>query len=570
MAVQIARLSARTRRLSPFQSYALYLWTQYRLNFAVVALPWLISALLAHFAYAGQITSLQQCDGLKSVTMLAFPLLTILSPLVLLSKIDDRLWTLPIKTRTLVAWNMTIGAAAVALLWIVTTFMIWRPVGLNAPLLGPAALLAALYAWSFAVTRWPGGFRIIAEIAYVIGAYAATKLAAAGAAHAIPDGVLTAAYFAIAMLAFPPAAAGAQYTRSGMEKVRREARRGRANSALLAKFRTPEHAQLWYEWRARRWAILSLSLAPGVLALLCPVLARVITNAPPLPNHWSLYGVSSINWIFVCVNFAVIVAFSMITGAFAPRYLGSKARPQGAMALRFAIADLGVAAFLKVRPMDATAFIVVNLRVITLMTAAMWISLIPSIVLWLLAPTTMGSFPTTQGHALIAVLSAPGNVHLCLLAIAALIGSVFLSWTVQAEMLTLSLTGRGWIIIGGYYTIKVTLLLTALGLDWLNMLPYAPVSLVVIGAITLSASIKLLLLIQSMRALRRSRRVPVSTIRRASIAWAITAGFFFALFCAALAPQGVAWWVTALGVFLLMPGLGLSIAAPAFAWDRNR
>jgi hypothetical protein len=513
---------------------------------------------------------------MQSVTIFIFPAMLILSPLVLLARMDDSLWLLPIRTRTLVGWSMSIGASAIGLFWIVTALCIWRPAGLSAPLWWPAAALAAMFAAVFtAAARLDSLSRRRATATVLLAVVIAAILLVEG--HAVwsaiakissktPESILWAGYLTVALLLFPVASARAESARRGETRTEVDIPSSWSHTSIT-KFQSIEHAQLWYEWRTRKWAILGHVLMPGVVAL---VLQQILNNTPARPNYWRMYGFGSITWPSLGTSVMAIVFLSAIAGAFAPRMLRRRDLAGSAPKSKFNQGDIRISPFVSVRPFDAASYVAVHLRIITWSVVGVWAALIPAAIVWLMTPTIMHSAVTTQGQALIAVLGAGGNVALLLFYIGVLAGSIFLSWAIPVEMLFFSLTGRRGMALGAYYTAKFTALVAALVLMSIASVSPTNAMNAACCAAVIAVCLKAALTIQAGRRLRRRSLVSALTMRKASAAWAGAAALFFLLFCAALIPQGVSWWQILLGVLFVMPGPGLALAPLAFAWDRSQ
>src|SRR5438067_3908428 len=75
----------------------------------------------------------------------------------------SHMFILPVRTATLVGWPMLLGCLTVALVWLITAGLVFRPGGIAAPLWWPAAAFACLLAafqalaWTPFVQRWLHG-----------------------------------------------------------------------------------------------------------------------------------------------------------------------------------------------------------------------------------------------------------------------------------------------------------------------------------------------------------------------------------------------------------------------------
>ena len=68
-----------------------------------------------------------------------------------------RMYSLPVSSRTLVAWPMLYGGGVVALLWVAGACLVYRPSGFQTPILLPALGLAATLVWLQAFAWSPIG-----------------------------------------------------------------------------------------------------------------------------------------------------------------------------------------------------------------------------------------------------------------------------------------------------------------------------------------------------------------------------------------------------------------------------
>ena len=164
-----------------------------------------------------------------------------------------RMFSLPVPARTLVIWPMLYGSATVALLWVATACLVYRPWDSRVPVLLPALGLAALMAW-FQAISWsplhPSWLRVPAAVV-LIGVSAGILLGLKWMGLVSPETL--AAVLAVAILAaYPVALAGVASARRGdswrawpewLKPWRAAARSGRRP------FRSAFEAQLWYEWR---------------------------------------------------------------------------------------------------------------------------------------------------------------------------------------------------------------------------------------------------------------------------------------------------------------------------------
>jgi hypothetical protein len=163
------------------------------------------------------------------------------------------MFTLPVSTGQLVLWPMLGGAAAMALMWVVTARVVFRPVGLDVPVWWPALGLAATLAWLQAIDWSPLGLLNKFLLAVV------TLVAVWGTSYAVVEKYHVEDWRALPLLLFLPAAYAAAL--AGVSRARHGAFEGRAGWQGLLEtvarhlperrrpFASPGRAQFWLEWR---------------------------------------------------------------------------------------------------------------------------------------------------------------------------------------------------------------------------------------------------------------------------------------------------------------------------------
>jgi hypothetical protein len=171
------------------------------------------------------------------------------------------MFTLPVRTRSLVVWPMVLGSLSTGCLWVATVFLIYWPLGFRPPVIMPALGFAALMVWLQALSWMPWakvGLRELACIAIL------TPLAA------LPLWLLffvegARSFIGLLFLGYTLAAFAAGYAAVASSR-RGEAwplwpslprlwgRGSRASSARVRlPFSSPIQAQFWYEWQCHGW-----------------------------------------------------------------------------------------------------------------------------------------------------------------------------------------------------------------------------------------------------------------------------------------------------------------------------
>ncbi|MCW3061970.1 MAG: hypothetical protein JWQ02_3791, partial [Capsulimonas sp.] len=81
-----------------------------------MAAAWLVAVVLDHFLFAGQIPSIGAAYHFSRIlTVIVIPAIVIVMPMMATSQIMTDLWTLPIRTKTLINLLMLYGAGGAVL-----------------------------------------------------------------------------------------------------------------------------------------------------------------------------------------------------------------------------------------------------------------------------------------------------------------------------------------------------------------------------------------------------------------------------------------------------------------------
>ena len=270
---------------SPALALAWSVWRRYRWGLAACAAVWLVLAalglLLPRGVWAPATAGNEAITPVGVVVVGAF-VPTIVFVFYVFSWVHGEAWlearetgfptrtfTLPVSTATLVAWPMLQGTAAVAITWVAWCVAVLRPAGLDAALVWPALLAAALLAWLQALAWQPFPLRFLRIIA------AAPVLAAVGVGPIFALDLGTPPAVAAGVLAaLLPAAYGVAVwgvaRRAAATYRRGPGRRGLwglpRGGPTAPPFSSPLQAQTWSSgageaWASRSWSAWSRS--PG-------------------------------------------------------------------------------------------------------------------------------------------------------------------------------------------------------------------------------------------------------------------------------------------------------------------
>ncbi|BDI33747.1 hypothetical protein CCAX7_57980 [Capsulimonas corticalis] len=555
MLTQVLRSPASPRRYSAAQGIALYLWMRFRRMFELIAAVWLISALADQMFLTGRIASFADAvKGPHLISMVLIPGLLLLAPMVAISEIDENLWTLPVRTQTLVGWLMCYGCAGVALFWIANAVCVWRPAGLDVPIWWPAALLVAIQATALGVRCQPFTFGALHALIYSLCTiFLVVGGGIAYANHVTPE-ALGVRYLTVAALAYILGVVGAERMRSGDWIGGVSHADVNSGRTLQGKFRSASRAQAWFEWRNHGFYITAAVAGLGALTL--PVLfipliseIRVIT----LLTHGAHHVYANM-WAANVPPFLVVAVlyFSLVFGCASPGMRES---------------DKTLSQFLATRPVDCTGLVAGKLRAAALSAGAAWASLAPFFLIWMLLPAYEYGQREFLGQALWSALATVIDARWVMAGVAGFLLLLLLSWKLQVDTLFLQLTGRPW---APWAFTGIIVLPLAIPPFYSHVLHNAAFQPYLAGAAVGAALVKLASTAFIVRALRRRGIISARTLNISLAVWAGAALLLIGLFCATLAPYHIAWWQTAAGVLLFMPGVRLALAPLALAWDRSR
>jgi hypothetical protein len=457
-----------------------------------------------------------------------------------------RMFTLPVPTAALALWPMLYGTAALALLWLVMARFLFRPWGVEAPLVWPALLAAVVVAWTQALLWSPFGLpwlRVAVAVPVVTVPVAGTV---AGLQLGVPLEWLY-AFLAVQL----PAAYGVAY--AGLAAARRGdapgwgwllgclPRLGARAPVRRGRFATAARAQVWFEWRRHgiKTPVLSALLTS---AFLFPLL---LGKNPVIPTERTL---------------ALAVLAPLLAAGMGINTMG-KHNPW--------VKDYyGVSPFTATRPMSTAALVAAKFKMAFWCAVWAW-------AVWF-ALTLPAVFLTDAHHEVREWWERWTQVR----PVGEAVGLVFtagvvlfaLTWKKMVENLCINLTGREWVIKGG---VAVSLLLFFLVI-WVAIAFFSnPVSQEtilralpwVLGA---AVAVKAALAVWVVRALLRSGLVPVRTVSTLLGIWWGAAAGLFVLAVRAVPAEYAAPATLAAGVMLSLPLVRLAATPLALAWDRHR
>jgi hypothetical protein len=465
-----------------------------------------------------------------------------------------RMFTLPVRTRALVAWPMAYGIAAAALLWAAAAVFVWLPAGIE-PTGWLVPLLVVSVVW-FQAICWAVPGPPLAKVAALCVAFPALKFALEMISltvvlyvnHESPkDGTAVARARPVILTVFATAFIPLAYAvaLTGVSRARRGAAGGslpgrESISRVLARlprarfsFRSPVLSQLWFEW-LRKGAILPL-FATAFLAFLAAVVAPVVP-----PAHL-------VTGVMILVALVIVVAF----------FVG-----YGFGKTNFWASELRLSEFHATRPLGSGHLAAAKIGAAALSAAVTTAVVGCGVAVWL---GLLGQFGKVVqwAHERSPVFDSPfagpvGAVVLFVLICGQLIGG-----------LVPSLAGRTWVVNG----VVAAYLAVAAGLGLLvrHVISHPDVLEPVVAEVSWAARVAVgAKLVSAVFAARAACRRELLTGRAVGVcfaAWCAAAGGLFALAYSML-PAGVRP-LAVIGV-LLVPLVRVLLAAPALAWNRHR
>jgi hypothetical protein len=450
-----------------------------------------------------------------------------------------RLFTLPVRTETLVRGPMLHGTAAVTILVLAATLVARWPWHITIPVLWPPVLAAVFLAWTQALTWMPYGLRGVRVIVTVLWLAALDAIVIVAMHYRISEPVMLAILVPQLPLAYLTACRAVERARRGDVPDWRANVAERVGAAQLRAhrpdpFASAARAQAWFEWRRQGWTLpaLVLMVLPFELALLW-----LATDAPA----------------FVIL----ILVMALLTPPLVATFAATTAREA-----------TGVPPFTATRPLTSTALIAAKLTMAIRSTLAAWLLVLIAIPA---ALSASGTWPAvleriTRMHA---VFGTPRTIVLVLLAMSGLIAS---TWKQLVQVMYIRLSGRAWIIRSSVIGVLAVVIVLGPGLDWIADDKRAQAVLWVSLPGVLAVLVLLKMVAASWVASRLTRSALVSD--RAVVVGAAT------WTAAVLALYGVLAWLVSgplipgyillLVAILAVPLARLSAAPLALAWNRHR
>lgn len=496
----------------------------------------------------------------------------------------SRMFALPVRTRSLVAWPMIYGVAALFTMWGAAKLSLWQPVGEDASWWVPPILAVGLL-W-FQATCWavPGNVSIKVVAACIILPLLkyGLELIAYGV-MVLPlhiDGKtkfghwLLATFFVdrnprqLTIITFSAIFAPLAYL-VAVFGVARDRRGSRPNwrpiawlrdqlVALLLKrtrpFSSAKHAQRWLEFRTKG---ATFPVFPALLLAFA-----TITIGPFVPDDVPPEGLL---FVIGAITFLVLfVAFGLGYG------LGKTG---------FWDNELGLRSWQATRPLSSADLANAKIIAALLSAAATWLFLLLAFPTWV---AMLGQFAEIR-KLLLPLFPNHSSIGIALIATAGFVGVLVLTWGQIVGALTLTLTGRTWVVntaVGIYLAIGA-LLIFVIRRIMLNPDELNAVWTVLGWAAICAVCAKVSAVGWALTALHRQRLLEWRSLGFLIVIWLIGAGCliampYFLLPIDGLDPEavgiinGIPRRLIAMAAVLALPLVRLIAAPLALRWNRHR
>jgi hypothetical protein len=333
-----------------------------------------------------------------------------------------RIFTLPVRTHTLVGVPLLIGLVIVLLIYFGWLALVFKPMGRPASAWPALAVSTGLLCYDALI--WAlAGYRLSRITALAFTGIILMNLGAAPWLHEVvpsPGQRIEQCSAATMMLMSLAAVATALYS---VEKQRRGGGRGRNMLLLLLSrfvnvlpkrekdFRGPAHAQFWFEWRRAGW-LLPVATAATLLFVFLPISLLIRGDAES--------AVLLFAWL---VALPIILAFVIGKGFGKPDFWGS---------------DLAVPGFLSTRPFTSGEFVIAKLKVAT---GSVLVSC-GAIVLFLISWLSFWAARTELRQIWEAIVAMRGLNGACAILLLGLASALLLTWRGMVGTLWLALAGN--------------------------------------------------------------------------------------------------------------------------------
>ncbi|MFN0017133.1 MAG: hypothetical protein ACKVP0_02670 [Pirellulaceae bacterium] len=447
---------------------------------------------------------------------------------------SPRMFVMPVRTRTLVAWPMLWGSFAVAGTWLFIVGLILRPTGNVVPLFWPIAALAVFMTllqalqWLPLEQSWLGIILAVPLVLFV-GIVAVVVLVLP-----VPEPLATGIFLAMLPLTVAGCFHGVALARRGDTYDWHAWNRfiswiAQWRQPALHPFRSAERAQLWFECRSHAWSL------PLFVAILAPFFAVMVLLA------------QGSDVIVSWKQLAMLVLMPASLALFIGGNMGNATFP-----------------FLATRPVSSPALVrgkLVMALVSTLMAYVPVLPVVPLFFIWQ---------PIRDSAAENLQMLGPTKATAVMLHAALL--PVLLTWKGLVETLWIGLTGRPWLLNSIAFGFAALFGGSALFGVWVTLHPEWQPFLwsLVPWLVGLALALKLLVAAWVLRSLVHLRLVTPQRAALMVVAWTFVV-LPLGLLAAWLVPEKLMTFRDLLVTLVLfIPFSRLAGAPLALEWNRHR
>lgn len=473
------------------------------------------------------------------------------------------LFTLPIKSRSLVLWHMAYPILAAIVVWLVGAWIMFVPSAGAYILWWPSALIAAFISiWQAAL--WYPAVWYLRPVFIVLGFAAPAFLLGQAWIRDMPIETISLCLLPAVPIAALIAVGGVERSRrgrsgrympnlgeTGLAGVAIDHAIGLAQKRPRRPFRSGQVAQLWLEWRTNGIVLPVMTAVTYLVAI--PIATLVegelgagFTVGDLGIGHIQTY--SALRWGFIFIPGTAMLLSSVGAGL----YHGTVRR------------DGMLEPFYATRAMTSWNLVVAKIGSATQSSLATWAVTLFLVGLWLLLPASVG----VRHGTLAAMLLYAGPPRAALYALAALLVLMLWCWRAQVCAFYIALSGRRWLswAASGIFLLQAVVigylhLHPSLAREVARLLPNPAVALAIVKPVLGGLVFAWL---------RRRNLASVSALARVAAGWLLAAaalgGFLVWLLPPALAP---ARSIIA-GVVLLLPIVRPALAPLALDWNRHR
>ena len=456
---------------------------------------------------------------------------------------------LPVANRALAMIPMLYAAVCIAALWLTVAQLVLAPMGWRLPNFLPVIEMVSIVAWLQAVSWMPFWFPF-ARVAASVGSVCPIIAFAIGAQFlGFGEGVITGVLMAATALAVLAAVGGLARARRGDGTAAPWAGRRAAVREIVPKrrpFASAQRAQIWLELRRNCTMLIFFPLLAALLAFVPPLL-----RATPQPL--------AVQGMIVEGPFILIVG-CLVTPVIFSGMIGAELGKADAWAK-----TVESPSFLATRPLDDNSLVWAKMKASALAIVTIW-----AVLLAIVAAGWMLPYTYSQSESLVHFLLRHATPHGALVAAAAIVGLVLISWINVAKSFALVLYGRRWLNTLAPFVVILGFSVILTPFQWALRHP-AALPLVLQGfriAIWVLIAMKISAAALIIGGIRRCRVSTNEQLIAWTAAWFLAAATIFAVVLWLVPPAQNAQLVVIAVVVLAVPYNRL-IAMP-LAWHHNR